>query len=65
MMGKSYSVEITDELEAESPKEALRDMLERLRSEETVAVVTQLETGEIFHIECQTGEDLSTYGITP
>ena len=34
-MTKSYSVEITDELEAESPLEALQETLERLRSEET------------------------------
>ena len=58
-MEKSYSVEIADELHAENAKEALRETLDRLQSEETDAVVTHLETGEVFHIECQTGEYLA------
>ena len=57
-MDSSYSVEITDEVEAESPQEALRYMLERLRHEETAAKVTHLETGEVLYIECQTGTHL-------
>tara|TARA_R100001530_G_scaffold94824_1_gene65846 strand:- start:551 stop:745 length:195 start_codon:yes stop_codon:yes gene_type:complete len=53
-----YSIEITDELEADNPNAALQDTLERLRSEQTVALVTNLETNEEFYIECQTGEHL-------
>ena len=55
-MEKSYLVEITDELQAESPSDALREALEMFRREQTVAKVTCLETGVVTYIECQSGE---------
>ena len=56
IMEKSYLVEITDELQAESPSDALREALEMFRGEQTVAKVTCLETDVVTYIECQTGD---------
>ena len=49
-MNKSYSVEITTEVESAAPWAALRDALKQVRSEswEGEAVITYLETGEVF-----------------
>ena len=55
---KRYRVTIEDELMAETPWNALRATLERLRGEETLASVECLSTGEIFRYEVQAEEGL-------
>ena len=57
-MEQHYRVIIEEELTANSPEEALRATLERVRSEETVASVECLRSGDIHHYEIQTGERL-------
>jgi len=51
-----YLVRISEELRAKCPEEALSSFLERLKNEETEAVVEQVCTGIKFFVECQTGE---------
>jgi len=58
MASRHYRVIIEDELKAETPWDALRETVERIQSEETVASVEDLETGEIIHYEITTGERL-------
>jgi limonene-1,2-epoxide hydrolase len=53
---KTYSVQITEEIKATSPIEALRAFLYRLENEETEASVEHVESGTTYLIECQTGE---------
>lgn len=55
---KHYRVIIEDELKAKTPWDALRETVERIQSEETVASVEDLGTGEIIHYEITTGERL-------
>ena len=59
-----YRVIIEDELRAETPLDALRETVERIESEETVASVENLTTGEIFHYEITTGERLDEETVT-
>ena len=59
MKTNCYQVSVIDEVDAPSPKAALKAFLDRLANEETSACVEVLETGEKFFIECQTGECLS------
>lgn len=51
-----YRVQITDEVDAASPREALAIALDRLTNEETIATITHLATGDEWSIECTTGE---------
>lgn len=53
---KHYRVIIEDELTADTPWDALRETIERIKSEETVASVEDLTTGEIIHYEITTGK---------
>lgn len=53
-----YRIIIEDETEAETPWHALRQTVERIQSEETVASVEDLRTGEVYHYEITTGERL-------
>ena len=61
-MANNYRVIIEDELSAESPWAALRSTVERIQSEETVASVECLKTGEVIHYEITTGERLDFEG---
>ena len=58
MEQKHYRVIIEEELKADSFKRALVLTLDRVETEETVASVECLSTGEIRHYEIQTGERL-------
>jgi hypothetical protein len=51
-------VTIQDELKATDFREALAQTLRRVQSEETVASVECMESGEVRHFEIQTGEQL-------
>ena len=54
----NYRVTIQDETTAETPWHALRQTVERIQGEETVASVEDLRTGEVYHYEVTTGERL-------
>jgi len=58
MEQKHYRVIIEDELKADSFERALVVTLDRIETEETVASVECLSTGEVRHYEIQTGERL-------
>jgi hypothetical protein len=60
---RHYRVIIEDELTAESPWHALRETVERIKTEETVASVECLSTGEILHYEITTGARLDEEGL--
>jgi hypothetical protein len=56
----TYLIEIDDQVLASSPEEALGNTLLRFAEEETVARVTNLNTGEVVYMECTTISQLST-----
>lgn len=53
-----YRIEITDEVDATGPREALAEFLDRVENEETEAIVTHIATGVEHSFEIQTGEEL-------
>ena len=57
-----FRVEVVDELDADDAEQALRSTLVRIRSEETVASVTCIETGEVVHYEIHSGLILDEEG---
>ena len=58
----TYQVTIEDRVDATSYAEALSMTLERIKTEETVASVEFMPTGQIRHYEIQTGERLDDGG---
>ena len=62
-MERHYRVMIEEELRAENFKKALSDSLDRISSEETVASVECLSTGEVRRFEIRTGERLDRWEV--
>ena len=58
----TYQVTIEDRVKATSYAEALSMTLERIKTEETVASVEFMPTGQIRRYEIQTGERLDDGG---
>ena len=54
----TYQVTIEDRVTATSYKDALAKTLQRIKTEETVASVEFMPTGQTRHYEIQTGECL-------
>ena len=54
----TYQITIEDRVKASSFVEALQMTIERIKTEETVASVEFMPTGQIRHYEIQTGECL-------
>tara|TARA_Y100001973_G_scaffold106457_1_gene184502 strand:+ start:1490 stop:1678 length:189 start_codon:yes stop_codon:yes gene_type:complete len=54
-----YRVIIEDEAQAKTPLHAVKQTVERIQTEETMAFVENLDTGEIYYYEIKTGERLN------
>tara|TARA_R100000458_G_C8151385_1_gene158906 strand:+ start:469 stop:660 length:192 start_codon:yes stop_codon:yes gene_type:complete len=54
----TYQVTIEDRVNATSYKDALAKTLQRIKTEETVASVEFMPTGQVRHYEIQSGERL-------
>ena len=57
---ETYKVELVDEIKSSSPHSAVRNTLFRIFEEEIAAKVTNLSTGEVVYIECQSGQVINS-----